>query len=140
MNRQTVLNTLFQYKQLREQFIGLCTAFAEVLPSGNDYGIEIGSGDEVSRSVSILGHPCKLVFGVRLNPEPVIGKITLQRLLAQEKTSYLLTVYFDRLGNATETPDETSWPYSIKGTDVTNWLVIRMLEEFFKSVATQSNP
>jgi hypothetical protein len=134
--RETVLFTLHQYKELQEKFIGLCTVFVEALPSGNEFGVEVGSGDDVSRNISVLGHPCKLLFSIRMEPHRTIGKLTFQRLFPQERTSDLLTVYFDRLGNATETLED-GWSYSItKSTDVTNWLLIRVLETFFKSLAT----
>lgn len=135
MDRRTaVLNTLHQYKELRETFIGLCTVL-EAHPSGNDFEVKVSSGDGVSRNISVLGHPCKLVFSIRIEPHRTIGKLTFQRLFPQERTSDLLTVYFDHLGNANETPGDRSWPYSISGTEGTNWLLIRILETFFMGLA-----
>lgn len=137
MNQRTAtLNLVHQYKELQRKFIALCNVLIEQLPPGNDYGIEIGSGNEISKNISILGHPCCVAFSLRMVPEPVIGKVTFQRVLAQERTANFLTVYFDRLGNMTETPDG-SFMYSITGTDITNWLAIRVLEEFLKSLSTQ---
>lgn len=133
--RTATMNMVYQYKQLQGQFISLCTVLVDVLPLGNDFGIEIGGGNEISRNITILGHQCRVVFGVRMESEPVLGKIAFQRLLPQDRSISFFTTYFDALGNATETPDKQSWPYSIKGTDVTNWLAIRVLEEFFRSLA-----
>lgn len=134
--RTTTLHLVHQYKELQDKFIALCTVLIEQLPPGNDYGIEIGSGDRISRNISILDHPCRIVFNLRMAPEPVIGKVTFQRVLAQDRTANFFTAYFDRLGNATEKPDE-SFSYSINGINITNWLTIRVLEEFLKSLSIQ---
>lgn len=134
MNKASVLNTLHQYKELRERFIGICTVFVEALPSGNEFGVEVCSGNDVARDISVLGHPCNLVFSIHMEQGRTIGKLTFRRLLPQERTSDFLTVYFDCLGNATETLG--SWPHSItNGTDVKNWLLIRLLDGFFRSLA-----
>jgi len=136
-NRTATLNKVFEYKEFQSQFSSICKALASVLVPDNDYGIEIGSGNENSQDISILGHPCRMAFGVHSHSGEfqgsILGKITFQRLLPQERTDDFLTTYYDHLGNATEDPTK-GFHNSLSGDDLLNWLVIRVLGKFFENL------
>ncbi len=147
MNRNAaVLLDVKQYEKLRAKFAQFTTAAKKMLSAGNDkFGIAFGESDETSAAISVLHHRCRVDFTVHRSPVRMIGKLEFGRLvgpIASEETHHFLSVYFDELGNAGETPDGTGWFGNLNGTDtdITDWLAIRLLEEFFNDLAPESSP
>ena len=134
-NRDEVRRDVAEYQVLRSYFAQFCAAAKLTLPAGNDYGLEIGTANGNSCDLTILGYPCRIRFDVRTKPWPMLGKLVFERLLPKDEVRCLWTLYFDRQGNADEAPDPRMWSWHLKTTNILDFEVIRLLEEFFKDIA-----
>ncbi len=75
-------------------------------------------------------------------PDKMLGRLIVERVVSDKDTRTLFTVFFDSLGNATETPDDSmSWHYSLTmPSNVYEWFGVRVLEEFFANLAAGDGP
>ena len=136
MDRQQAMKLMVgEYRHLQKLFREFCADAKRALPADNDYGIVIGTAKQNACDLTILDHPCRIRFDVRTEPPPMLGKLIFERLLPKDEVRCLWTLYFDRHGNVAEEPDATTWLYVMKGSNILEFEVVRLLEEFFKELA-----
>lgn len=138
--RNTVLLKVNNFRNLQNQFATLCKILiGNLLSPENDYGIEICSIGKISADITVLDLPCRMVFSMWGDAENRLGKITFQRLLPREQTADFLSIFYDDLGNIKEKLED-GWFHTIQDNKMNDWLVIKILDEFFKShTAEQSS-
>lgn len=132
---QAMRGMVAEYMHLQKLFLEFCADAKRALPTDNSYGIEIGTAKRNACDLTILDHPCRIRFDVRTEPPPMLGKLIFERLLPEDQTRCLWTLYFDRLGNADEAPDPMTRLSTLKGSDIVNFEAVRLLESFFKDIA-----
>ncbi|HKB59230.1 MAG TPA: hypothetical protein VKC56_04205 [Gallionellaceae bacterium] len=134
--REKTLNLVKMYKEHQRQFEAIFAALGKAAAPGNDYGIEIRGGTEIAKEFTIVSHPCRMVFDIRLDSESFPGKASFLRVLGPEQAQGFLNVYFDRSGNLTDDSQASAALHAVADAATPDWLALRVLDEFFRSRET----
>lgn len=131
--REKTLNLVKMYKDHQRQFEAIFDALTKAAAPDNDYGIEVHGGTEITKEFTVLSNPCRMVFDIRLDSESFPGKASFLRVLGPDSTQGFLNVYFDHRGNLTDDPQASSPLHAIADAQTSDWLALRVLDEFFRS-------
>lgn len=132
MNRSEALGTARRYMKLNEQFTLFCENLSKSFPPGNEYGLEFGDGDSVSKDFLIFNQPSKVEFSFEINNGSIIGLISFYRLDNSDDKILIARIYFDQLGNWKPSSDDKPYLHNFNDSlDYTNHLSVIILGGFF---------
>jgi hypothetical protein len=135
--REKTLNLVKMFKDHQRQFELIYEALDKAAPVNNEYGIEVRGGTEITKELSVVSHPCRMVFDIRLDSESFPGKASFLRVLAPEHVVCFLNIYFDHKGNLTDDPKASSALHAVTDAKTADWLALRVVDEFFRSRETE---
>ena len=132
--KASIQNDVSYYKEFQNLFVIFCEDLINALNESNQHDIELGVGDTISRNLKILDHPCKIDFGIHRSRLGLRGKMIFYRLISPEQKELFWTLYFDNAGNTYNGPEWDTPLHSLKGNDITNWIVPQILQYILKNL------
>src|SRR5688572_12603811 len=98
------------YRKLREGFNLFCRSAADTLSLEiEQYEIKFFPGTGLSRTIFVLGHECRVRFGVTRSGgrDTLVGRLLFERVLPGAQAEFFFEITYDHLMHVISQPVET---------------------------------